>query len=476
MATFRVGVGSFNIKDSAVGIGTETTGHGNLKVEGTLKSTNLDVLGVSTFTRYSGFNADEVKVSNRDLTLSGEYSTTGDIVVDDDASLTVGLGSTACVGAVECISVKHHFSVPVGDTAQRDGTSGYGEGTVRYNTDLGTMEFFNGNEWRQFTYIVDASLDPKSNTSTMGRAVIMGGASGASPFKGNEIQFFQIMTLGNSEDFGDLIESHQYAAGSGSKTRGIIAGGYSAPDSNNSQPRIEYITIASKGDGITFGELSSSHFRNSGGASSSTRGLFFGGGHPSYFNTIEYVEINTLGDALDFGDLNSQKMIIRCTASPTRAFARGGFHPSNDSKVSSQIDMVTIASKGNAIKFGDPTQRTYGMAACANNIRAIYAGGYSNHPDSSVIATSTTIEYFTMASEGDAIDFGDLMIAKASPCGNSNQVRGVISGGYVAPTGTNSMEFITITTTGAAQDFGDLIDTDFRMAGTSDSHGGLGGY
>jgi len=472
MATFRVGVGSFNIKDSAVGIGTETTGHGNLKVEGTLKSTNLDVLGVSTFTRYSGFNADEVNVNNRDLTLSGEYSTTGDIVVEDGASLTVGLGSTACVGSVECVSVKHHFSVPVGDIAQRNEISGYGEGTIRYNTDLGTMEFFNGSEWKQFTYIADIQNSP----STMGRAVIMGGASGPSPFKGNEIQFFQIMTLGNALDFGDLIEDHQYGAGSGSKTRGIIGGGFSSPDSNNSQPRIEYITIASKGDGITFGELSTSHFRNSGGASNSTRGMFFGGGHPSYFNTIEFVEIQTLGDALDFGDLNSQKMIIRCTASPTRAFARGGFHPSNDSKVNSQIDMVTIASKGNAIKFGDPTQRTYGMAACANNIRAIYAGGYSNHPDSSVIATSKTIEYFTMASEGNATDFGDLMIAKASPCGNSNQVRGVISGGYVAPTGTNSMEFITITTTGAAQDFGDLIDTDFRMAGTSDSHGGLGGY
>ena len=47
------------------------------------------MLGVSTFTRYSGFSADDVKVNNRDLTLSGEYSTTGDIVVEDGASLTV---------------------------------------------------------------------------------------------------------------------------------------------------------------------------------------------------------------------------------------------------------------------------------------------------------------------------------------------------------------------------------------------------
>ena len=34
MATFRVGVGSFNIQDVAVGFGTTTGGLGNLKVKG----------------------------------------------------------------------------------------------------------------------------------------------------------------------------------------------------------------------------------------------------------------------------------------------------------------------------------------------------------------------------------------------------------------------------------------------------------
>ena len=39
MATFRVGVGSFNIKDGAVGFGTDTDGLGNLKVKGVTKTT-----------------------------------------------------------------------------------------------------------------------------------------------------------------------------------------------------------------------------------------------------------------------------------------------------------------------------------------------------------------------------------------------------------------------------------------------------
>ncbi len=111
MATYRIGIGSFNLKDGNIGIGTETTGFGNLKVEGTIKTTDLDV-GVSTFTRYAGFEGEETKF-DKDVSLSGEYSTTGDIVVEPGGTLTVGLGSTACIGSVECISVKHHFSVSV---------------------------------------------------------------------------------------------------------------------------------------------------------------------------------------------------------------------------------------------------------------------------------------------------------------------------------------------------------------------------
>ena len=81
MATFRVGVGSFNIQDGAVGFGTDTDGLGNLKVKGVTKTTDIKVSGASTLTRYSGFAADEL-VINDNTTLSGELSFLGDIVVN----------------------------------------------------------------------------------------------------------------------------------------------------------------------------------------------------------------------------------------------------------------------------------------------------------------------------------------------------------------------------------------------------------
>ena len=55
--------------------------------------------------------------------------------------------------------------------------------------------------------------------------------------------------------------------------------------------------------------------------------------------------------------------------------------------------------------------------------------------------------------------------------------RGVILGGNTSPAGTtNSMEYVTIASTGNAQDFGDLTVDRWSLGGASDSHGGLGGF
>ena len=58
----------------------------------------------------------------------------------------------------------------------------------------------------------------------------------------------------------------------------------------------------------------------------------------------------------------------------------------------------------------------------------------------------------------------------------SNATRGVFGGGYISPAdaNTNVMEFITIASTGNAADFGDLLSAARQLGGISDSHGGLG--
>ena len=57
-------------------------------------------------------------------------------------------------------------------------------------------------------------------------------------------------------------------------------------------------------------------------------------------------------------------------------------------------------------------------------------------------------------------------------CGSlDNTIRGVFSGSYTPS--INTMNFITIATTGNALDFGDNTHSNYAAGGTSDSHGGL---
>ena len=57
----------------------------------------------------------------------------------------------------------------------------------------------------------------------------------------------------------------------------------------------------------------------------------------------------------------------------------------------------------------------------------------------------------------------------------SNSIRGVFAGGRVSPANQVTIDYITIATTGDAADFGDL--TAVKQGGfmASDSHGGLSG-
>ena len=84
-----------------------------------------------------------------------------------------------------------------------------------------------------------------------------------------------------------------------------------------------------------------------------------------------------------------------------------------------------------------------------------------------------------MASEGTAVFFGDLTKDRFRGAGTNNHIRGVAIGGDTnSPDGsnTNIIDFITIASTGNAQDFGDAVHKYEAAVGCSDSHGGLGGF
>ena len=91
-----------------------------------------------------------------------------------------------------------------------------------------------------------------------------------------------------------------HAAGSNA-VRGIYGGGIRYP--SGVQTGLEFITLATLGNGTTFGDLTYSGRQEGGGCASSTRVVFGGAYSPSALNTMNYVQIMTTGDAVDFGDL-----------------------------------------------------------------------------------------------------------------------------------------------------------------------------
>jgi hypothetical protein len=506
MPTIRIGYSSdFSINSNGVGIGTTfAAANTKLDVVGALKG-DFNVTGVTTLAAYGGFVAQQQHVNKSTTigfatvslgvgTANQYYETeTGftdlggvhhgddqyfntlseDLVIDDGQILnitntdmvgvtTIGEydphnhSSYVCAGSLEQVSVTGHFSVPNGGINDRQLTPI--EGTVRFNDDLNTLEFFNGVEWRQFTY----------NQGQSGRAVISSGYDASSVYS-QKYDYITITTLGNSAYFGDMQTALREKTGCGSAIRALFGGGASPTPSNE----IDYLTIASAGNGVDFGNLTSTNVHNS-ALSSSTRGIWGGGysGSPgSFTNVIEYVEINTLGNALDFGDLSGDfdegSGYLASCASPIRGVFAGGTHPTAPGSCVRSAESITIASKGNSTRFGDLTAKHQRPSAASNGIKGLVFSG-RDIPDISEIS---------MTSGGVGIHFGNLSDGDYSGFSACNAIRAVHGGGEPGAGGrTNRIEYVTMTTGGNSQDFGDLSFAESFLTATSDSHGGLGGF
>ena len=76
----------------------------------------------------------------------------------------------------------------------------------------------------------------------------------------------------------------------------------------------------------------------------------------------------------------------------------------------------------------------------------------------------------TIATLGNAIDFGDLTYTTQEGAACASLTRGILGGGNP---NVNTINFIEIATTGNASDFGDLTQARKRQGGCSNGHGGL---
>jgi len=299
------------------------------------------------------------------------------------------------------------------------------------------------------------------------RGVFISGGEGPSGTTGvNTIEFITIATTGDAQDFGDLTSVARRAAGCSSSTRGLSAGGYRAPVYVNT---IDYITILSTGNGQDFGDLLGAQWAK-GSCSNSTRGIWAGGySNVSPFNirTIEYVTIQSQGNSIRFGELSTTTGLreIGSAASTTRGLFAGG-RPATPATVDKNIiDYITISSTGNSVDFGDLSAARTAVSGASSSTRAVFLGAFESP------GTSNVIEFVTIATLGDATNFGDLTSQRYLIGSTSSKIRATAAGG-TGP--TNVIDYVTIASAGDALNFGDLSAPRNEIAALSNGHGGLG--
>ena len=440
--------------DGKVGIQTSLPS-AKVEVAGTVRAANIkSSSGITTFVSLSGYMNEDMEYSDSVTIDSGDSRTlSGEIVIGAGLTMTVGTDVTTGQGNVESLKVSNTFNPPCGGTNDRP--SAAKPGALFYNKDFRTIEYWDGNFWRQ----VD-------NTTTSGRVVIAGGSLGSrAPVSTSfRMDYFNINTFGNSTYFGDMRIERRQTSCCGNSVRSQIWGGQGNP---SNRTNIDYFTIASEGNAIDFGVMLGAA-QTTQALSSSTRGISYGHGEPES-NVIQYTEIATLGNALDFGDCALATRSGATWASPTRGMLAGG------AAKRKHIEYITIASKGtNGTDFGELTEGRRSLAGCSNSVRGLAMGGYDG--SASPYFRSKIIDYVTIASTGNATYFGDMSIALASNACAASSIRGINAGGST-PTSVNNIDYVTIASTGNSMDFGDLSDASWSQnAAVSDCHGGLGGY
>ena len=362
------------------------------------------------------------------------------------------------ISGITTFSSPYFFVPPQGDTASRPQSCP--PGSLRFNTDSAKLEYYRGDTigWVEIEAELAEPLGGGTGSNTgLGTRMLFMGGSGST----DVIEFLTISTLGNTQDFGNLIAAEMEGASCSSRTRGFYFGG--DPSDND----IEFVTFASLGNATDFGNCTAVS-KSGSGCSDQTRGIMQLGA--SFSDTINYITMATTGDAVDFGNITAGAYAGAACDSSTRGVIALG---NAGGTYVNTLDFITISTTGNAADFGDITRSGVHTIAYSNATRGVFVsgGGAPNF--------NNTIDFITIATTGNAQDFGDSLLGGYG-CGGASPTRGVAGGGYFAnsPTGesagfTNIIDFVEIATTGDAKDFGDLTAAKRHLKGESNGHGGL---
>ena len=232
-----------------------------------------------------------------------------------------------------------------------------------------------------------------------------------------------------------------------------------------------YVEIIKNGASISLRFYDSSDFTDSGSSLPLLQGTNSGCVSGFDYFIVKPYNTGSGSHTIEITDLKVYSGVVNTGSPATWTWSNdktrgvfGGGHALN------VIDYITIATLGNATDFGDLTAVKNNLAGVSNGTRGVFGGGEITGVESNIM------DYITIATTGNAIDFGDLTVTRRGIAGVNSSVRGVFGGGYDGSGYSNVMDYITIATTGNATDFGNLTSANNGVTGlNSDTRGVFGG-
>ena len=163
------------------------------------------------------------------------------------------------------------------------------QGAIRLNTDSQRLEFFAQDRWYEFA---------TENASDSGSRAFR--VAGDNPANGTIIDIFNITTGGQAYDSGfDLSQGTGQMACAGSRTRAIVAGGFTGNPNFGAKQFIQYFEMAALSNSIDFGDLTYNSAGRNAGHSNNTRMVVTGSVDATNANVINLITISTTGNASD---------------------------------------------------------------------------------------------------------------------------------------------------------------------------------
>jgi hypothetical protein len=208
MAKVRIGFSTqFELENELVGIGTDNPTN-TLQVLGNIQSSDAKAVGVSTFTTFDGFVDTKASISGLEGSEQGSLS--GEIIIEGE--VIVSSGATFRSGP-ENLTVTDNFTLPgISDDKPT-------VGTMRFNDDLASLEFYTGSEWRAVNSYVDSG--------NRGRAIFFGGydTNPHGDAYGKHIDYMSLVSGGKALNFGDLYQKRTNTAACGNTVRSLCTRG-----------------------------------------------------------------------------------------------------------------------------------------------------------------------------------------------------------------------------------------------------------